>query len=105
MFMTISEENYIKVIYHLSLVSPKGVNTNAIAGIDTRVTSNTASITSNTSAISGIDSRVTTNTSDIALKATIASPSFTGTPTAPTAPSGTNTKQIATTAFVYTMVG
>ena len=33
MFMTISEENYIKVIYHLSLVSPKGVNTNAIAGM------------------------------------------------------------------------
>jgi DtxR family Mn-dependent transcriptional regulator len=29
--MTTSEENYIKVIYHLSLVSPKGVNTNAIA--------------------------------------------------------------------------
>lgn len=31
--MTISEENYIKVIYHLSLVSPKGINTNAIAGM------------------------------------------------------------------------
>ncbi len=31
--MTISEENYIKVIYHLSQVSPKGVNTNAIAGM------------------------------------------------------------------------
>jgi DtxR family Mn-dependent transcriptional regulator len=31
--MTISEENYIKVIYHLSHVSPKGVNTNAIAGM------------------------------------------------------------------------
>jgi DtxR family transcriptional regulator, Mn-dependent transcriptional regulator len=31
--MTISEENYIKVIYHLSMVSPKGVNTNAIAGM------------------------------------------------------------------------
>ena len=31
--MTISEENYIKVIYHLSLVSPIGVNTNAIAGM------------------------------------------------------------------------
>jgi DtxR family Mn-dependent transcriptional regulator len=29
--MTYSEENYIKVIYHLSLVSPKGINTNAIA--------------------------------------------------------------------------
>jgi DtxR family Mn-dependent transcriptional regulator len=31
--MTTSEENYIKVIYHLSFVSPKGVNTNAIAGM------------------------------------------------------------------------
>ena len=31
--MTISEENYLKVIYHLSLASPKGVNTNAIAGM------------------------------------------------------------------------
>ena len=38
--MTISEENYIKVIYHLSLVSPKGVNTNAIAGmLDTKASS------------------------------------------------------------------
>lgn len=32
--------------------------------------------------------------------ATLASPAFTGTPTAPTAASGTNTTQIATTAFV-----
>ena len=40
MQMTISEENYIKVIYHLSLVSPKGVNTNAIAGmLDTKASS------------------------------------------------------------------
>ena len=31
--MTTSEENYLKVIYHLSVVSPKGVNTNAIAGM------------------------------------------------------------------------
>lgn len=38
--MTTSEENYIKVIYHLSLVSPKGVNTNAIAGmLDTKASS------------------------------------------------------------------
>ena len=38
--MTISEENYIKVIYHLSLVSPKGVNTNAIAEmLDTKASS------------------------------------------------------------------
>ena len=38
--MTISEENYLKVIYHLSGLSPKGVNTNAIAGmLDTKASS------------------------------------------------------------------
>lgn len=37
---------------------------------------------------------------DISDKADINSPSFTGTPTAPTATTGTNTNQIATTAFV-----
>ena len=35
-------------------------------------------------------------------KAPFASPAFTGTPTAPTAAAGTNTTQIATTAFVQT---
>jgi hypothetical protein len=38
------------------------------------------------------------------LKANLASPSLTGTPTAPTATGGTNTTQIATTAFVQTAV-
>jgi hypothetical protein len=79
-------------------------NSNSIAELDTRVNANTASITSNILAISGLDSRITSNTSDIALRATINSPSFTGTPTAPTAPSGTNTNQIATTAFVEAIV-
>lgn len=37
-------------------------------------------------------------------RATLASPAFTGTPTAPTATSGTNTTQIATTAFVKTAI-
>ena len=37
-------------------------------------------------------------------KADLASPAFTGAPTAPTAASGTNTTQIATTAFVQTAV-
>ncbi len=38
--MTISEENYLKVIYHLAQVSPKGINTNAIAGmLDTKASS------------------------------------------------------------------
>lgn len=35
-------------------------------------------------------------------KANIASPTFTGTPAAPTAAAGTNTTQVATTAFVTT---
>jgi hypothetical protein len=40
----------------------------------------------------------------IATKADLASPTFTGTPKAPTAATGTNTTQIATTAFVTTAV-
>lgn len=41
---------------------------------------------------------------DVTSKANIASPEFTGTPTAPTAAAGTNTTQIATTAFVSTAI-
>lgn len=40
----------------------------------------------------------------IDLKAPIASPTFTGTPAAPTAPAGNNTTRLATTAFVQTAV-
>jgi hypothetical protein len=40
----------------------------------------------------------------LAGKAPIASPAFTGTPTAPTASSGSNSTQVATTAFVSTAV-
>ena len=42
--------------------------------------------------------------SQLDLKANIASPTFTGTPTAPTATLGTNTTQLATTAFVTNTV-
>lgn len=42
----------------------------------------------------------TTVTNSIALKAPIASPTFTGTPAAPTAAADTNTTQLATTAYV-----
>jgi hypothetical protein len=38
-------------------------------------------------------------------KAALASPTFTGTPAAPTATAGTNTTQLATTAFVQTALG
>jgi len=42
----------------------------------------------------------TTVTTALGLKAPLASPTFTGTPAAPTATPGTNTTQLATTAFV-----
>jgi hypothetical protein len=45
------------------------------------------------------ESQVTNLTTDLAAKAPLASPALTGTPTAPTAASNTNTTQIATTAF------
>ena len=47
-----------------------------------------------------IDTELTAVSNAIASKADINSPGLTGTPTAPTASSGTNTTQIATTAFV-----
>ena len=43
---------------------------------------------------------VATANGNLALKAPLSSPALTGTPTAPTAAAGTNTTQIATTAFV-----
>ncbi|MEP7337066.1 MAG: hypothetical protein ABI977_04930, partial [Acidobacteriota bacterium] len=50
------------------------------------------------------ESEVTNLVSDLALLAPKASPALTGTPTAPTAAGGTNTTQIATTAFVQAAV-
>ena len=50
--------------------------------------------------IANIDNLETT----LSTKANLASPTFTGTPKAPTASAGTNTTQIATTAFVNTTV-
>jgi hypothetical protein len=47
-----------------------------------------------------IDTEFTAISSAIASKANINSPTFTGTPAGPTASAGTNTTQIATTAFV-----
>jgi hypothetical protein len=51
-----------------------------------------------------IDTELTAVASAIASKSDSNSPTFTGTPTAPTASAGTNTTQIATTAFVTTAV-
>ena len=50
---------------------------------------------------SEIDTEFNNIATAVASKANYASPNLTGIPTAPTAPQGTNTSQIATTAFVF----
>lgn len=50
---------------------------------------------------SEIDAEFVSIATAISSKADTASPSFTGTPTAPTAPAGNNSTQIATTSFVF----
>lgn len=49
-------------------------------------------------------SKISGLSTSLSAKAALASPAFTGTPTAPTASAGTNTTQVATTAFVSTAV-
>ena len=53
---------------------------------------------------SNLSTEVATINTSLATKSTIASPTFTGVPAAPTATSTTNTTQIATTEFVQTRV-
>lgn len=55
---------------------------------------------SGSDAITVAQSQVTDLTTDLSAKAPLASPTFTGTPAAPTATVGTNTTQISTTAYV-----
>ena len=89
-----------------------GISTAIQSAIDLKATKTIvdASFTSVNSAIalkattSIVDASFTSVNSAIALKANLASPALTGVPTAPTATSGTNTTQLATTAFVTTAV-
>ena len=75
----------------------------ADAALSVRITALEADPTTAT-ALAAVQADVDQNEADadtaIALKADIASPTFTGTPSAPTASAGTNTTQLATTAFV-----
>ena len=66
------------------------------------VTQHQASLSITESQISDLGSYLTS--ADLTPYATLASPTFTGTPAAPTAIAGTNTTQVATTAFVSTAV-
>jgi hypothetical protein len=89
-----AEASKVNIADTSSMLTPYAIRSNTIASIDEKVniadTSNmlsTYAIRSNTVA-------------SLNLKAPLASPEFTGTPKAPTANTGTNTTQIATTAFV-----
>jgi len=66
------------------------------------VTATTAELNYVDGVTSNVQTQLTTLSTD---KADLASPTFTGTPLAPTATSGTNTTQLATTAFVATATG
>jgi hypothetical protein len=84
-------------------------NTADLTSLTNIVSTNTASITSNISDIITLNTNVASNTASITTnltalitKAPIASPTFTGIPSAPTAIAGTNTTQLATTEFVTT---
>jgi hypothetical protein len=81
-----------------------GVSSSTIGGFDTRISSNTSSITTLSNTVSSNTISITALSNDISLRATTASPSFTGTPTAPTPAAGSQDTQIATTAFVATFV-
>ena len=65
---------------------------------DTLPTGNSGKIVKGTE----IDTELTAVASAISSKADLNSPALTGTPTSPTASAGTNTTQVATTAFVQT---
>lgn len=79
-----------------------GINTNSgnITTNATNIATNTTDIATNATNIASNTTAIATNTTAIATKAPLASPALTGVPTAPTAPSGTNTTQLATTEFV-----
>jgi hypothetical protein len=94
-----------------NLATHAGLTTSAHGGIvastDPRLTdSRTPTAHASTHASAGSDpvtlaqSQITSLVSDLALKSPLASPTFTGTPAAPTAAVNTNTTQIATTEFV-----
>jgi hypothetical protein len=68
-------------------------NANSIATLNTNVAANTTSITANATDIATINT-------NLALKAPLASPAFTGVPTAPTPATSDNSTKVATTEYV-----
>lgn len=63
-----------------------------------------SSVAGRTGAVTLAESDITSLVSDLAAKAPLASPTFTGTPAAPTPSGGDNTTKVATTAFVMAAI-
>lgn len=82
----------------LGVITPTSVNGITFSGTGSIANTGTTALTSFTG--SGTSSGSNTGDQDLTSYATLASPTFTGTPAAPTAAALTNTTQIATTAFV-----
>lgn len=115
----IAPKQYVDALGSYANVEISGIKSNVVAA-NIEITNvranveaaNTSIVTANINMQSYVDSRVTILDANagvqsvaisnlLATKAAIASPSFTGNASAPTAVPGTNTTQLATTAFVF----
>ena len=89
----------------ISLVNIETVNANAnVVAANIEISNLRANVTAVNVVIASLTSNLGQTNTDITSLAPKASPQLTGVPVAPTAASGTNTTQIATTAFVRTEV-
>lgn len=102
-------ERDIEDIYDNAALTGTPTAPTAALGTDTEQIANMAALADALDfLIGGADSPFNTLSelsAAIALRAPIANPTFTGVPAAPTAAPGTNTTQVATTAFVQNVVG
>ena len=94
---------YVKGTGTTAMIASTSIPVADVTGAQT-VANLSANIATNTGSISMYPSVAAVETA-LALKAPLASPALTGTPTAPTAAAGTSTTQIATTEFVASALG
>jgi hypothetical protein len=94
--------NTITVSVDTSLIATQSYVTTAISNLIDAAPAALDTLNEIAAALADDPTFATTITNALSLKAPLASPALTGTPTAPTAVVNTNTTQIATTAFVNT---
>jgi hypothetical protein len=82
-----------------------GVSSSTITTLPGLITSNTTSVVANTASITANTAEIATINTSVALKAPLASPAFTGTPSAPTPLPSDNSTTIATTEYVQANLG